>query len=210
MADRIGVILSGVLILAVYSYLFRDNRAYSYVEHVYVGFAAAQALVLAWQNIRDGAVRPLEKGQWAVLIPSALGILMYARFFRRASYLARLPVAFMMGVAAGVTITGAVVAQFVTQVRATILPLTSVNNAIIVIGTASTLAFFLFIPLGKHLGNGGAGGGYSPITVMSNIGRATMMAAFGSSYGFIVMSRLSYLVARLQFLLGTWTQAMRP
>lgn len=210
MADRIGVILSGMLILAVYSYLVRDNKAYSYVEHVYVGFVAAQALVLAWQNIRDGAVRPLQKGQWTVLIPVALGVLMYARFFKRASYLARLPVAFMMGVAAGVTITGAIVAQFVAQVRATMLPLTSVNNVITVIGTASTLAFFLFIPLGKRVGNGRTGGAYSPMTVMSTIGRATMMAAFGSSYGFIVMSRLSYLVARLQFLLGTWTQAFKP
>ncbi len=44
----------------------------------------------------------------------------------------------------------------------------------------------------------------SAMSIMSNIGRATMMAAFGSSYGYIVMSRLSYLVARLQFLLGTW------
>ncbi|MGE5578858.1 MAG: hypothetical protein ACM3WU_02340 [Bacillota bacterium] len=207
MADRFGVLLSGVLILAVYSYLFRDNKAYSYAEHIYVGFVSAQALVLAWQNIRDAAVRPLQKGQWLLLIPVALGVLMYARFSRRFGYLARLPVAFMMGVAAGVSITGAIVAQFVTQVRATMLPLTSVNNVVIVVGTASTLAFFLFIPMGKHFGNGNGGGRFSPMSIMSNIGRATMMAAFGSSYGFIVMSRLSYLVARLQFLLGTWLEA---
>ncbi|MEX0974931.1 MAG: hypothetical protein WD024_06285 [Bacillota bacterium] len=208
MADKIGILLSGLLILAVYSYLFRDSRAYSYVEHIYVGFVAAQAIVLGWQNIRDGALRPLQKGQWTFLIPVALGLLMYARFWKRIGYLTRLPVAFMMGVAAGVTITGAIVAQFVTQVRATMLPLVNVNNVIIVVGTACTLSFFLFIPLGKHLGNGSGAGRFSPMNVMSNIGRATMMAAFGSSYGFIVMSRLSYLVARLQFLLGTWTQAL--
>jgi len=207
MADRLGVLLSGFLILAVYSYLFRDNKAYSYAEHIYVGFVSAQALVTGWQNVRDGAVRPLQTGQWLVLIPVVLGILMYARFFRRFSYLTRLPVAFMMGVAAGVNITGAIVAQFVTQVRATIMPLTSVNNVVLVVGTASTLAFFLFIPLGKRSGNGNGGGKFSLMSIMSNIGRATMMAAFGSSYGFIVMSRLSYLVARLQFLLGTWIQA---
>jgi len=209
MADKIGVLLSGVLILVVYSYLFKDNKAYSYAEHIYVGFVAAQALVLGWQNIRDGAVRPLAKGQWMVLVPVVLGVLLYARFFKRLGYLTRLPVAFMMGVSAGVSITGAIVAQFIAQVRATMLPLSSVNNVVIVVGTACTLAFFLFIPLGKHLGNGNGGGKYSPMTVMSTIGRATMMAAFGSSYGFIVMSRLSYLVARLQFLLGSWTQALR-
>ncbi len=209
MADKIGVLLSGFLILAVYSYLFRDTKAYAYVEHVYVGFVAAQAIILGWQNIRDGAMKPLQKGQWAFVVPVILGILLYARFWKRYAYLARLPMAFMMGVAAGVTITGVIVAQFVTQVRATILPLTSLNNVVIVLGTASTLAFFLFIPIGKASGTGGAGNRYSPMNVLSNVGRATMMAAFGSSYGFIVMSRLSYLVARLQFLLGTWTHVVR-
>lgn len=209
MADKVGVLLSGVLILVVYSYLFKDNRAYSYAEHIYVGFVAAQALILGWQNIRDGAVRPLAKGQWVVLVPVVLGVLLYARFFKRFGYLTRLPVAFMMGVSAGVSITGAIVAQFIAQIRATMLPFSNVNNVIIVLGTASTLAFFLFIPLGKHLGNGDSAGRFSPMGIMSSMGRATMMAAFGSSYGFIVMSRLSYLVARLQFLLGSWTQALR-
>ncbi len=206
MATRIGVIVSGLLILVVYSYLFKDNKAYSYVEHVYVGFAAAQALVLGWNNIRDGAAKPLQSGDWMVLIPIALGLMLYARFIKGYGYLARLPVAFMMGVAAGVTITGAIVAQFVAQIRATILPLVNVNNIVMVIGTACTLGFFLFIPLGKDADKKETGR-ITPMSVMSTVGRATMMAAFGSSYGFIVMSRLSYLVARLQFLLGAWIEA---
>lgn len=206
MASTIGVYLSGFLILAVYSYLVRDTKAYAYVEHVYVGFTAAQAIILGWQNIRDGVVKPLQKGQWLLVIPLVLGLLLYARFSRKLGYLARLPMAFMMGVVAGVTITGVIVAQFVTQVRATMLPLINVNNVVMVVGTASTLAFFLFIPLGKQTGNGSS---LTPMTVMGNLGRATMMAAFGSSYGFIVMSRLSYLVARLQFLLGPWAHVIK-
>lgn len=209
MADKIGTLVSGFLILAVYSYLFRDTKAYAYVEHAYVGFVSAQAIIMGWQNIRDSAVKPLIEGQWAFLVPVVLGTLLYARFWKKFAYLARLPMAFMMGVAAGVTITGVIVAQFVTQVKATILPLTSFNNVVLVVGTASTLAFFLFIPIGRHLGTGGAGNPRSPMNALTNIGRATMMAAFGSSYGYIVMSRLSYLVARLQFLLGTWAQALR-
>jgi len=204
MADKIGIYLSGFLILAVYTYLFKPGKVYDYVEHVYVGFAAAQAIILGWKNIRDAAIRPLQKGQWVLLIPIVLGLLLYARFSKKMGYLARLPMAFLMGVAAGVTITGVIVAQFITQVRATMLPLISLNNVVMVLGTASTLAFFLFIPLGKQRGAGREANGFSPMTIMSNLGRATMMAAFGSSYGFIVMSRLSYLVARLQFLLGPW------
>ncbi len=223
MADKIGIYLSGLLILGCYSYLFKENRLYTYIEHVYVGFAAAQAIVLGWKNIVDGAFRPLQKGQWSIVVPLALGCLLYARFSKSLSYLARLPMALMMGVAAGASITGVVETQFIKQVRATMLPLTSINNAVIVLGTASTVAFFLFIPLGGQSrigtpasggsgGSGGTGGGsrtsgaraFAPLAVMSAIGRATIMVAFGSSYGFTVMSRLSYLVARLQFLFGKW------
>lgn len=197
MANTIGNYLSGFLILVVYSYLYKDNKLYSYAEHIYVGFVAAQAVIQGWQNIRDAAIRPLQKGQWILLVPVLVGLLLYARFFKGVGYLIRLPMAFMMGVAAGTTITGVLVPQLIAQVKATMLPLTGLNNVVMVVGTATTLAFFLFIPLGKK-----QNGGLTVQSAMSSVGRATMMAAFGSSYGYIVMSRLSYLVARLQFLLG--------
>lgn len=201
MAERAGVFVSGLFILACFSYLFKENKIYTYTEHIYVGFGAAQAITLGWQNIRDGAVKPMMAGRWQYAVPVILGILIYARYVKGLAYLARLPMAFMMGVAAGVTITGAIEAQFIKQVKATMLPLTSVNNVVLVLGTASTVAFFLFIPLGKKApGNGRSG----LLEALSAAGRAMMMAAFGSAYGFVVMSRLSYLVARLQFLLGKW------
>ena len=210
MADKIGIFLSGLLILGCFSYLFKENRFYTYIEHVYVGFAAAQAIILGWKNVLDGALRPLQKGQLWFLVPVVLGCLLYTRFSKAKAYLARLPMSFMMGVAAGASVTAVIETQFIKQVRATMLPLTSVNNVVIVLGTASTVAFFLFIPLGKGAQAatrpGGAGGGakLTPLSVMSTMGRATIMVAFGSSYGFTVMSRLSYLVARLQFLFGKW------
>ena len=197
MASKVGVFLSGILILGCYSYLFRENKFYAYVEHVYVGFAAAQAIILGWQNVRDGALKPITQGKWWFAVPVVLGCLLYARFSKSKNYLARLPMAFMMGVAAGASVTAVIETQFIKQVRATILPLNSLNNVVVVVGTASTLAFFLFIPLGKKEDR-------APLGALSYLGRATIMVALGSSYGYTVMSRLSYLVARLQFLFGKW------
>ena len=114
--------------------------------------------------------------------------------------------AFMMGVASGVTITGVVDAQFIKQIEATMLPLNSFNNVILVVGTAATLAFFLFIPLGKK--EKGKDQNTAIGSVVMKLGRATIMIALGSSYGFTVMARLSYLVARLQFLLGSWISVL--
>jgi len=201
--------LSGVLILGCFSYLFKENRFYTYIEHVYVGFAAAQAIVLGWRNVLDAGLRPLQEGKWALAVPLVLGCLLYTRFSRSKGYLCRIPMGFMMGVAAGTSISGAIEAQFIKQIRATSLPLTSVNNVVIVLGTVSTVAFFLFIPIGKTAKGGGATGAgargvRNPLATMAIVGRATIMVAFGSSYGFTVMSRLSYLIARLQFLFGKW------
>lgn len=202
MADTVGTYLSGFLIVACFSYLFKENRAFTYAEHLYIGFAAAQAIILGWSNIRQLGIRPLGQGRAVMAIPLILGLLMYARFFKPVAYLSRLPLAFMMGAAAGVTITGVVDAQLIAQVKATILPMTSVKNVLMVLGTASTLAFFLFIPLGKKAGEGRTANGFGVDFLVKNFGRATIMVAFGSSYGYTVMARLSYLIARLQFLFG--------
>lgn len=214
MAEKIGVYLSGLFLIACFSYLFKENRLYRYTEHIYVGFGAAHAIVMGWQNIKESALLPLRKGQLGALIPLILGCLLYTRFIRKFSYLSRLSLSFMMGVAAGVTITGVIEAQFIRQIRATMLPLTSLNNVVMVVGTASTLAFFLFVPLGKAKveNKNGRGSGQtaegraarpSLMQLVSTIGRATIMVAFGSSYGYVVMARLSYLISRLQFLFGT-------
>ncbi len=204
MADTIGIYVSGVLLLAVFSYLIKDNKAYTYAEHLYVGFAAAQAVILGWQNVRDIAFLPLIKGKLVMLAPLVLGLLLYSRFFKSLSHLARLPMAFMMGAAAGVTVVGVVEAQFIAQVKATMLPLTSLNNIVLVVGTVTTIAFFLFIPLKGKEQAAKSRNNYSGILdTVRNLGRATIMVAFGASYGFTVMSRMSYLVARLEFLFGS-------
>jgi len=210
MANRVGTYLSGLLIIACFSYLFKENRLYRYTEHIYVGFGGAHAIVMGWQNIKEAALVPLSKGNLTLLIPVLLGLLLYARFIKSLSHLNRVSLSFMMGVAAGVTITGSLEAQFIKQVRATILPLTSISNLVMVMGTISTLAFFLFIPLGSggkertHTVSGRALEVLERVFKgLSVVGRATIMVAFGSAYGYVVMARLSYLIARLQFLLGT-------
>ncbi len=207
MADTVGVFISGLLLVAVYSYLFKDSQLYRHTEHIYVGFAAAHAIVMGWENIKEEAGNLFIDGDYLAAIPLILGLLLYTRFNDKISYLGRTSLAFMMGVAAGVTITGCVEASFVKQIRATILPLNSLNNIVMVVGTISTLSYFLFIPFKRDRRGKLAFDGESAIAsrgalfpTLSILGRTTMMVAFGSSFGFVVMARLSYLVGRLQFL----------
>ncbi len=207
MAEKLGVFLSGFFLLACFSYLFRPNKIFTYTEHLYVGFAAAQAIVVGYDSVKQSALKPLGNGDYLSLVPLLLGVMLYARYNKSWAFIVRIPMALMMGVAAGVTITGVVDAQFIKQIEATMLPLNSINNVIMVVGTVSTLSFFLFIPIGRKLktrtDNPGEVG-----RVISNLGRGTIMIALGSTYGFTVMARLSYLIGRLQFLLGSWVSIL--
>jgi hypothetical protein len=68
-----------------------------------------------------------------------------------------------------------------------------VNSALIFIGFLTVLAYFFFsLP---HRGIHGAG---------ARVGIYFLMVAFGASFGYTVMARVSLLISRVQFLLRDW------
>jgi hypothetical protein len=68
-----------------------------------------------------------------------------------------------------------------------------INSALILIGFLSVLAYFFFSA--PHRGiHGGA----------ARVGIWFLMVAFGASFGYTVMARVSLLIARVQFLLRDW------
>jgi hypothetical protein len=79
------------------------------------------------------------------------------------------------------------------QMRSAMIPLNSINSALIFIGTVTILLYFFFSKEHK--------GVYGKVT---NVGIWYMMIGFGASFGYTVMARLSLLIGRIQFLLGDW------
>ncbi|MGI6662647.1 MAG: hypothetical protein ACOX4B_04100 [Bacillota bacterium] len=72
-------------------------------------------------------------------------------------------------------------------------PSTPSTQLVIFIGSLSTITYFFFTREQK-----------GALKVTSQIGRWTMMIAFGSAFSNTVMGRLSLLIGRLQYLLGDW------
>ncbi|MCH7760940.1 hypothetical protein IIA15_06000, partial [candidate division TA06 bacterium] len=79
------------------------------------------------------------------------------------------------------------------QVRATFLPLNSINNVLLIIGVLTGLVYFFFSK--EHKGVFG---------VTAKVGIYFLMVAFGASFGYTVMARISLLIGRMQFLLFEW------
>jgi hypothetical protein len=71
--------------------------------------------------------------------------------------------------------------------------LTTINNILVQIMVPSVLLYFWFTGTIRES---------APMKVVEKIARYTMMAGFGSAYGYTVLTRYSLFIGRSQFLLG--------
>jgi len=193
-----GVWIAALATLAIFSFLYKENPAYRFAEHLYVGVAAGNAIVMGWVNVRNLGISPLAKGQFWAIIPIVLGLLVFARFIRRVAWLARYPVAVLVGTGTGLVLRSAPATQVFAQLQATFISLVSINNLIILLGVVGTLAYFVFTK--KHTGAFGS---------LARIGKWAMMVAFGATFGNTTFSYFSLLISSMNMVLGTWLGLVR-
>lgn len=202
MSNLIGTWLAATLTIAILSFLYKDNPFYKLAEHIYVGISAAFWVIYFWAfNLKpmliDKFVEETGVEKWILLLPAFLGFLMLARFFPKISWISRIPLAFIIGIGAGLGITAGVQGFLIPQIGATLLPLNSINNIFLVTGVLSTILYFYF---SKEL-KGVLRGGF-------RLGIIFIMVAFGASFGYTVMARISLLIGRIYFLLSDWLRVL--
>ncbi len=193
-----GTIIAGLLTLAILSFLYRDNPVYKMAEHLLIGISIGYTMVVTWSStLMDLLFVPLfEGGQWLLVIPLVLGILMLGRFHSKTARLSRFPIAMMIGSGAGAAIPAMLYARTMTQTAATAAPLVSENwspewSAIVVlVGVICTLCYFYFSR--EHKGVFGSA---------ARLGTWFLMVFFGTTFGYTVMSRMSTFIGRMEFLL---------
>jgi len=206
-AKGLGIITAVALTLAMYSFLYKDNPVFKITENLFVGVAMGYWIIITWFNILkpdvyEQLIVPLFKDtgnapQYIVIIPTILGVFMLLRFSNKLSWLSRWSFAFVVGLGAGITIPNFIHAFILKQLTfdsliAASLP-DSINNFLILLGVVSVLIYFFF-----SLEHKGVIGG------VSKIGVWFLMIAFGASFGFTVMARMSLLIGRIQFLIRDW------
>lgn len=207
MGETIGIFIAAGLTLCIYSFLYKDNPFYKFAEHLFVGIAAGYTIVIAWhQTIMRLIWVPMKTGDFSarvfVIIPTAIGCLMFSRFIPKHRWLIRWPLAFMIGVGAGAAIPLTMQSIIFRQSEATLLQfsdagnlqLAAIINAIIIaIGVLCVLIYFFFSV--EHKG---------PVGVVSKVGTLFLMVSFGAAFGYTVMARISLLIGRIYFLLHDW------
>ena len=196
--------VAAFLTLCVFSFLYRDNPFYRFAEHLFVGAAAGYLLAVQYQDVIVPNVwMPLASGSRTpqsialAVIPAVLGLLMLARVWDRMAGPARWAIAFYVGVYSGIAVPGYLQAQIFAQLSDAVKPfapgLGAVNSALGLLGLITVLAYFFFSA--PHRGIHG---------IAARVGIWFLMIAFGASFGYTVMARVSLLISRVQFLLRDW------
>jgi hypothetical protein len=190
----IAVWIMAFIMLSLFSFLYKENPAFSIAENIYVGAGAGHMIAMGYRNIMGMAVHPLrEQGQWSMIIPLLLGLMLYTRFTRRYAFLSRYGLALPIGMGAGLALRALPAAQVLSQVRATLVDLTNVDNLVLMVGVVCTLIFFLFTTAQNNFAR-----------QASKLGKYFMLVTFGLTFATAVFQHIGIYFGSLQLLLGTW------
>jgi hypothetical protein len=186
-------LVAAVFTLAIFSFLYRENPIYRAAEHILVGISVGYYLViLVEETILSKVVNPLfYDGRMLSLIPAILGIMMFSRLSRKSGWLARIPLAVLIGAGAGVSIPAMLQARILKQMSASMLPLNSIGAVVMLVGVISSLAYFYFSREKSGLFGG-----------VARAGTYFLMVFFGATFGYTVMSRVTLLIGRMEFLMS--------
>lgn len=165
------------------------------MQSAYLGVAAGVTVVVGWSNIKNQVITPLTSGNYTIIIPVLLGLLLLVRFIPGLNWVARYPVAVLVAGGAGLGLANTVQAQFVSQIKAGLKPLNSIDNILMFVGLLAVIAFFFLSGRTTRVME------KMKLGWLTRFGRIILMVAFGASFGTTVMGRCSILIGRLQFLL---------
>ncbi len=194
----LGIWIAAIGMLAIFSLLVKENPVYRVAEHIFLGVATGNALVVGFNTLKGSAFKPLAEGKTLLIIPVILGVLLYTRYFKDIAWVSRIPMAVLIGVGTGAAVRTTIWDNLLKQISATALPLNSFDNIVMVVGVICGLSYFFFT---KEMKGG--------LSTVPRIGRWVMMVAFGASFGNAAMGRLTILIGRISYLMRDWLHVIQ-
>jgi len=193
--DMITSLIVGALTLMAWSMLYRENKFYSLIESLLIGFGMGYLLYVTINTLNNVLVTPMAAGKWILIIPTIGGLLLFTVFIERFRFLARWGAAAITGTGLGFAVSRAVPVQILGQVNQFYIDFgkadaLGITNWLIVSVTAiTTILYFTFTR--PHKG---------ALGTIAMIGRWSMMIAFGATFGSTIGGDLTYVIDRSLFL----------
>jgi hypothetical protein len=201
----IGTWIAAFLTIGILTFLYRDNIVYKISESIFVGVSAGYWFItLFWDNLyKKFWVVGVQQGEHLLWGGVILGVIMLFRLSRKIGWVARWPLSFIVGAVAGLYMMIYFNSNAMIQVSKTVSGVVDsigsgaayqiVGNILIALGVFTGLSYFYFSK--EHRGAFG---------LSAKIGIWFIMITFGAAFGYTVMSRMSLLIGRIDFLLSDW------
>ena len=227
--DLITAGISFIVTVLILSYLIGDNPLFRATVYVFVGVAAGYVAAVAVNEIiLPLLLQPIFSGEAfanpilaaSLAVPLLGSVLLLFKIFPRFSHLGQLPMAYLVGVGAAVTIGGAVLGTLLPQINATLdgfdvrlaverntnAAFMIVNGAVVLIGVIGTLIYFHF---GASQKSDGSIHRNVMINVASWVGRVYIAVTFGVLFAGVYMAALTALIERMDSVRGFIFQLMQ-
>lgn len=219
-AKTLAIGVGAFATLTVFSYLARDNKVYRLVQNAALGVAVGIALVLTWQQVLEprwwarihdgftgGATGKVPWTQALWLLALVPGSLWYFQLSKKHFWVSTLVSGLFVGAAAGLAFQGQML-LVLPQVKASLKIVNpwaagaltwasffqSLNSLIFFVGLFTSLMYFFFSVRTDNV----------LLRPPMRVGRVTIMIALGAMFGCTVMTRMAYLLDRIQFLQRDW------
>jgi hypothetical protein len=220
LSTLLGILLTSVLTLAIFSRAFRPNAAFRWTSHLLLGAGAGYVAAIVLKQVLLPAFSPadfLNAAQWGVTVAAGLLTLLLAlRFAPKASIRAwgLLPLGIMAGVGGALALAGAMRGSLLPQLMAVeslhlqFLPHFPALDALsVVIATLTSLGVLLYLLPG--LDRPDALGEEKPVVIRVLNGWRlwgywALMLALGALLASTAGARITLLIDRVQYLLGLW------
>lgn len=220
--DFIGLVISLVLTLMVFSYIFGDNPLFKLAEHIFIGVSVGYAFLVVLYQVLLPTFFDGDTSTFGLLSKVPPALLCFLLIFKvlptqnsTSSALGSIALAFLIGIGAALAISGALLGTLYPQAAAVAnlelnpsaatfaaLPPeqvynTILSNVVVIIGTVGTLFYFTFThkPQGHF---SGLRAGW--VNFWAGMGRWVILITLGALFANTVSSRVALLVSRLQFL----------
>ena len=231
MHPAIGVAIAAFLTLGLYSLLYKENRFYRFVEHIFVGLAAGYSIYAIWAEVlypqwwkpmvghaAQGGM-PIEIGHWAWAALLPVGFLAFFVFSTTNAWLSRIPIGIIIGLWSGQQL-GAFYDRYLPQIADTARPIfpnswTLVDrnappgvlaapqalNNLILVITFIVVLSYFLYSFEQK----------SRLVQKSAVaGRWLLMVGFGVIFGTTMMTRFVLFIDRAYFVLIEWLKLGPP
>jgi hypothetical protein len=211
--DLIWMVVSFVLTICVFSYLFGDNPLFRFVTGLLIGVSAGYlAIVIIYQVVLARLVVPIMQGSFLALVPLFLSGLLLTKLSPKLSKLGNLPMAYLVGVGAAVAIGGALLGTLFSQVKGAINTFTPVTSAVSAdqkwmlileggftfLGTIASLVYFNFTAKKKE--NEAPKRSFA-VKIFASIGQFFIAVTLGAVFAGVMTAAITALIERSDFII---------